>query len=274
MPLVTCLGQVSPHKRIALIKPCIQVLTCFSPVLASVVFSGILTFPWVVAIMFCITDLEGILSGPVGTISPMAQLFYNVSNGNQAATIGLTMFLPLLGIFGTGCSVISATSRIIWSFARDGALPKPFARVDSRRKVPVWSIILTWASICAFSFIYIGNDTAYYGISSACTVLLIVSYAFPILAHALYGFKYCGVPAGPFTLGRYSRVVGLAALVWCAYLTIILCFPVYLPVTAKNMNYSSLVLGFGFIAPTVGWLLYGRKYYVGVVERVAGVHEE
>jgi choline transport protein len=106
-------------------------------VLPNITFSGIMTFPWIIAVMFCITDLPGILNGPVGTLGPTAQIFYDVSGGNQAATIGLTIFLPLMDFCGTGCSVITATSRVVWSFARDGGLPEAFSRVDDRTKVPV-----------------------------------------------------------------------------------------------------------------------------------------
>ncbi|KAJ4174160.1 hypothetical protein NW754_004575, partial [Fusarium falciforme] len=149
--------------------------------IANIAVSGLATFPWVIAVAFCFVDVQGVLSGPVGRISPFVQLYYNVSGGNQAATIGLTSFLPIISFCGTGTSVISATSRIIWSFARDGGLPAYFSHIDEKTKVPVRAIMLTWGLISALSLIYIGNATAYYGISSATTVALIISYGFPIL---------------------------------------------------------------------------------------------
>lgn len=189
-------------------------------------------------------------------------------------TVSMTMWLPLLGFFGTGSSIISATSRVIWAFARDGGLPESFARVSPRTKVPNMAIAATWFIISALSMIYIGNATAYYGIISACTVCLIISYAFPILVNVIWGFKHCSVPRGVFTLGRYHRVVAIPALAWCLYLTIFMCFPAYQPVTRDNMNYGSAVLGFGIFIATAGWFTYGNSKYVGVIRTVDSIHEE
>lgn len=236
--------------------------------IANVAVSGLVTFPWVIAVAFCITDLQAVLTGPVGLISPFAQLYYNLSGGNQAATIGLTSFLPIIGFCGTGTAIISATSRVIWSFARDGGLPARFAKVGDRTMVPTAAIVLTWAVISAISLIYIGNATAYYGISSACTVTLIISYAFPILLNVLFGFKHCDAPRGPFSLRLYHRPVALLALAWSTYITIFLCFPTLHPVTAVNMNYAPVVLAAGLLLATISWFAYGRSRYFGVSDVV------
>ena len=228
-----------------------------------------MTFPWVIAIAFCFIDLQGVLSGPVGRISPFAQLYYNISGGNQAATIGLTAFLPILAFCGTGVSVVSATPRVIWSFARDGGLPGVFANVDDRNKVPTTSLILAWAVISAIGLIYVANATAYYGITSACTVTLIISYAYPLLINVVWEFQHCSVPRGVFTLGRYHRPLAIVVLGWCIYLTIFLCSQTYYPVTPLNMNYAPLVIGFGFIVATASWFAYGRSKYIGVTHGVS-----
>lgn len=80
--------------------------------------------------MFCIPDIASFLGGPVARLSPMVQLMYNVSGGSFSATVGMTIFVPVMGftIAGPGC--ISATSRIIYSLAREGAFPPIFAKVD------------------------------------------------------------------------------------------------------------------------------------------------
>ncbi|CAI6033548.1 unnamed protein product [Clonostachys chloroleuca] len=239
-------------------------------ILVSVFGSAVLTFPWIIAFAFCITDIQGVLSGPVGLISPMAQLFYNVSGGNQAATIGLTLFLPLMSFCGTGQAVISSTSRVVWAFARDGGLPNVFAKVGERTKVPANAIILTWAINCAISLIYIGNATAYYGISSACTVALVMSYAFPLFINVVWGFEHCAIPRGAYSLGRFHRPVAAVALAWCIYLTIFLCFPTYYPVSKDNMNYASVVIIGGTSVATINWFLYGKSHYVGTMSSVEG----
>ncbi|KAH7001021.1 amino acid/polyamine transporter I [Ilyonectria destructans] len=239
-------------------------------ILATVGVSGIVTFPWVIAVAFCITDIQGVLSGPVGLISPMAQLYYNVSGGSRAVTIGMTCFLPVLGFCGTGSSIMSSTSRVVWAFARDGGLPPRFAHIGERTKAPTAALVLTWAIISAICLIYIGNATAYYGISSACTVALILSYAFPLLINAVWGFQHCNIPRGSYSLGRLHRPIAAVALVWCIYISIFMCFPTYYPVTKDNMNYASVVLLAGMAMATVSWFVYGKSRYVGVTQNLEG----
>ncbi|KAH8894023.1 amino acid transporter [Thozetella sp. PMI_491] len=238
--------------------------------LINVTVSAIATFPWVVAVAFCITDIAGVLAGPVGTISFMAQLFYNISGGNQAATIGLTMFLPVMSFCAVGSSVMTATSRIIWSFARDGGLPRAIAHVSDRTKTPIWALVLTWVLVSAFSLIYVGNATAFYGLSSACTVALLISYASPILLNVIWGFSHCHLPKGAFTLGRYHRYVAVAALAWSLCMIIMMCFPTYQPVTDLNMNYASVVVCGGMVVATIAWFTYGRTNYVAITEELDG----
>lgn len=236
--------------------------------------TAVATFPWMIAIAFCITDVAGVLQGPVGTISFMAQLFYNVSNGSQAVTIGLTMFLPVMGLCGVGSSIVTATSRIVWSFARDGGLPQAIGTVSDRTQTPVWALGVTWLSICALSCVYVGNATAFYGLSSACAVTLLISYASPLMLNTLYGFRYCTVPRGSFTLGRWHRPVSLFGCAWSLCLIIMLCFPTVQPTTAENMNYASAVTMGGFLAATIGWFVYGRKQYVGIIRETQGVAKQ
>ncbi|CAI0642745.1 unnamed protein product [Colletotrichum noveboracense] len=232
--------------------------------------SAVLTFPWIIGVVFCITDISGVLSGPTGTISFMAQLYYNVSGGNKAVTVGMTLYLPLMGFLGVGPSIMTATSRVIWSFARDGGLPQSVSKVKSRTKTPVLSLLITWAIVCLLSLIYVGNATAYYGLSSAYTVTLIISYAMPICMAVLFGFKHCSLPKGLFSLGKYHRLVATVALAWSLCLIIMMCFPTYKPVTTTNMNYASVVVCGGLAAATISWTAYGRYRYHGLVQTIEG----
>lgn len=233
-----------------------------------IALSGIVTFPWVIALSFCMTDIQGVLNGPVGTISPLVQLVYNVSGGSQSTTIGITFFFLFLGFFVGGPGCLAASSRVIWSFGREGGLPECFARINSRQQVPLNALVLSWACICGLSLIYIGNETAFYGISSGVTVVMIFSYAMPIFLRLIYGMKNAAVPPGPFTLGSWGVPINIFAACWCTYLLIFLCFPTVMPVTDANMNYSSLIFGSCLLVAGFTWLLYGRRSYLGVLAEI------
>ncbi|KAJ5788311.1 Amino acid/polyamine transporter I [Penicillium paradoxum] len=230
-----------------------------------VALSGIITFPWVIALAFCLTDIEGLLNGPVGMTCPLVQLVYNVSGGDQAMTIGITFFFLFLGFFVGGPGCLAASSRVIWSFAREGGLPEAFSRVHKRQEVPVNALILSWFCISALCLIYIGNETAYYGIGSGVTVIMIFSYAMPIFLRLIYGFKNTNLEMGPFTLGSWSLPINIFAACWSTYLIIFLCFPTRMPVNEVNMNYSPLIFGACLLITAVTWMAYGRRGYLGVL---------
>ncbi|KAK4862455.1 hypothetical protein LT330_002588 [Penicillium expansum] len=240
-----------------------------------VALSGILTFPWVIALAFCITDVQGLINGPVGRICPLVQLVYNVSGGSQTMTIGITWFFLFLGFFIGGPGCMAASSRVIWSFSREGGLPECFSRVHGRLEVPVNALLLSWVGISALALIYIGNETAFYGIASGVTVVMVFSYALPIFLRIIYGFEHTNLPPGPFTLGVWSLPINVFAACWCIYLIIFLCFPTIVPVTAQNMNYAPLIFGASMLVAAGTWWVYGSRLYLGVLsEEVSSIHQQ
>lgn len=211
------------------------------------------------------TDIEGVLNGPVGRICPLVQLVYDVSGGDRNVTLGITFFFLFLGFFVGGPGCMAASSRVIWSFSREGGLPHYFARIHKRQEVPVNALVLAWFCISALSLIYIGNETAYYGISSGVTVVMIFSYALPIFLRLIYGYSQTNLPPGPFTLGSWGIPINILAACWCTYLIIFLCFPTIMPVTKENMNYSVVIFGACLSIPGLAWLAYGKNVYRGVL---------
>ncbi|KAL2698461.1 hypothetical protein AAEP93_009849 [Penicillium crustosum] len=240
-----------------------------------VALSGILTFPWVIALAFCMTDIEAVLNGPVGRICPLVQLVYNVSGGSQSMTLGITWFFLFLGFFIGGPGCMAASSRVIWSFAREGGLPDCFSRVHGRLEVPANALLLSWAGISGLALIYIGNETAFYGIASGVTVVMIFSYALPIFLRIIYGFEHTNLQPGPFTLGAWSMPINVFAACWCIYLIIFLCFPSVVPVTPENMNYAPLIFGASMLVAAGTWWVYGSRLYLGVLsEEVSLIQPE
>ncbi|CAG9984310.1 unnamed protein product [Clonostachys byssicola] len=236
--------------------------------IGAVGMTGVLTFPWVIALMFCITDIEEVVTGPVGVLSPLNQLIYNTSGGNAAATVGIAMSTLIMNIVASGPSCMAATARIAWSFSLEGGLPEAFGRMNSKAQVPLNATIGSCIVVCLLSLIYIGNSTAFYGLSSGVTVVVYVSYMMPIALYCIWGFKHCPMPRGPFTLGTWSRPINYFALAWCTYLVIFLCFPTTIPTSAETMNYASLILGTCIVLPMGAWFVYGNKVYDGVMDQI------
>ncbi|KAJ6186507.1 Amino acid/polyamine transporter I [Penicillium mononematosum] len=239
----------------------------------AVLITGLTTFPWVIALMFCMEDIGSVVNGPAGAMSPLVQLIYNVSGGNMAVTLGVTIPTLALNVVSAGPACLAATSRLTWSFAREGGLPSFLAKIHPKLNLPLNAIMFDWLLVTLLSLIYIGNETAFYGLNSGVTVVVILSYALPIFLHIVYGTQHCNLPAGPFTLGKLSIPINYVALIWATYLIIFLSFPSRLPVTAVNMNYTCLVLAAGIVIPAGLWFAYGNNRYLGVVHEVSGSRE-
>lgn len=70
---------------------------------------------------------------------------------------------------------------------------------------------------------------------------------------------------GPFNLGRFGLAVNVLAMIWGIFTVVFVVFPTELPVTADNMNYSSLVFGSALIFSLSMWFVYGKRIYHGSV---------
>jgi amino acid transporter len=77
-----------------------------------------LGFVIVIVLAACISDVESVLGSSFG--QPMAQIYYDAL-GKQGA-LGFMSFLFIVQFF-MGLSITVASSRQMWAFSRDGALP-------------------------------------------------------------------------------------------------------------------------------------------------------
>lgn len=58
------------------------------------------------------------------------------------------------------------------------------------------------------------------------------------------------------------------AIFYSAFVSIWMFFPAFIPVTALNMNYTSVVYGGTFLFSAVAWFWYGKSTYRGPLKEV------
>ncbi|XWX01641.1 hypothetical protein V2A60_009669 [Cordyceps javanica] len=196
--------------------------------------TALMTFPFIIAVLFCIGDVGAVLASPIGTMSPFTQILIN-----STSNIGLSCFLNCISsvvAMTAGFDVWGAASRSIWSMARDNALPGAFVKLHPRLKVPVLAnLVLLLPSIVVF-MIYIWNTTAFYGIMAGVLVAFQLSYVLPIGINIFYTVWHKrDLPKGPFNMGRFSFPVHLTAFVFGCFMILFVSFPTSYPVTAENM---------------------------------------
>lgn len=88
-------------------------------ILLSVLINGSLGFTMLIATLFCMGNVKAAINTPTGY--PFIEIFYQATNSVSGA-LGMSSIILIIAI----CSVIgmlAASSRQIWSFARDRGIP-------------------------------------------------------------------------------------------------------------------------------------------------------
>ena len=87
--------------------------------IATTILNGILGFAALVAILFCVGDIEAAEKTPTGY--PFIEIFYAATGSAGGATAMVCVILVL--IFCATIGLIATASRMTWAFARDDGLP-------------------------------------------------------------------------------------------------------------------------------------------------------
>ena len=235
---------------------------------ASTVINGALMFIMCITFCYVLTDPK-VLSTPTGYA--FIQIFYN-STGSLAAASVMTAIIIILAIV-TCITIMAGSSRQLFAFARDGALP--FSRWISTVRpgfdVPVNAILVIFGVAVALSLINIGSTLAFSIITSLGTGTLTASYI--ICISTLVWRKVTGQPMLPsrFNMGKaVGLLVNLVALGWLWIVLIIAFFPLFPEpiLTPALMNWSIVVVGGVVLFSILYFIVWGRKVYDGPVEYV------
>ena len=147
-------------------------------------------------------------------------------------------------------------------------------QVNPYYKIPIRTIVLVGVIVCLLGLINIGSSTALIAVLSLSTLSLYISYLIPIIIFALRKIRNKHIPYGPFRLGPLGLYVNIFAIVYAIFICIFLPFPPMQPVTAKNMNYASVVFTFVLLFSLADWFVRGKRIYTGPVREVEHTENE
>jgi amino acid permease (GABA permease) len=179
---------------------------------------------------------------------------------------GGAAFLLLIVIgaqFYCGMSSVTANSRMIYAFSRDGAVPGSefWHRINKRTRTPTNSI--WFAAVAAFilGLPYLWNPTAYFAVTSIAVIGLYIAYGIPILLRLLAGEKF---QRGPWHLRQWSRPVGIIAVIWIVFISILFVLPQYAPGNdLLTFNYAPVAVGAVVIYAGGYWFLSAKNWFKG-----------
>lgn len=232
--------------------------------LTSIGINGTLGFAMLIAILFCIGDINTALTSATGF--PFIEIFTQATRSTGGATVMVSVVLSLM-IFASVAS-LAAASRVMWAFARDNGIPGSsyLAYVEPRTKLPLYSISLSAFITLLLGLINIGSSTAFNAVASLVVAGFLGSYILPI-GLLLYNriTRPLSINYGPFSLGRFGIATNTIAILWTVLVMVFSFFPAAIPVTLVTMNWSCLLWGGTMIFGLAFYIFYQRGRYNGPI---------
>ncbi|CAE6518491.1 unnamed protein product, partial [Rhizoctonia solani] len=204
-------------------------------IIGAIGISGILGTAMNIAITFCMgTDLEAIVNSDIG--QPLAVILFN--SFGQKATLGIWSVVVLTQ-WGMGSSIVLATSRQVFAFSRDGAMPfsNTLYCMNSYTKTPVNTVWFSVFIAALLGLLAFAGEAAIAAIFSLSVIGLYIAYSIPIGARFL--FKGHNYKPGPFNLGAFGLPVAIVAIVFMTFVNVVFLFPTDLAPAVADMNYGT-----------------------------------
>ena len=236
-------------------------------ILFSVVVSVIMGFILLVAMNYGINP-DGGYDKALAFIVPPAQIWIDA----VGQTGGLFILLVVIGAqFYCGMSSVTANSRMIYAFARDGAIPGSnfWHRINPKTRTPTNSIWLAAVGAFILGLPYLFNAVAYAAVTSIAVIGLYIAYITPVYLRLRAGDSF---QAGPWNLGGWSRLVGTVATIWVVFIAILFLLPQATPIRADTFNYAPIAVGAVVLFAGGWWVLSAKNWFKG--PKVQGSAEE
>jgi amino acid transporter len=206
----------------------------------------------------------GLTAGP--------QIFVQAVGGAMGKTL---VFISIVGQIFCGMASVTANSRMIYAFSRDGAIPghRFWHRINPKTRTPTNSVWLavTLAGLLGVSSLIQneGYSVAFFAIVGMGTVGLYISYAIPIWLR-LHSDDF---QQGEWNLGRRSKLAGWISVIWILIISILFFCPVYYPWdTLNTFNWSGPVTLSLIAIVAIWWKVSAHKWFTG--PKVQGTKEE
>jgi amino acid transporter len=235
-------------------------------ILNSILVSLVAGWVLLIGLTFAIQNYQGTLNTATGV--PPAQIFIDAAGQKTGE------FLLLIAIGAQlfcGMSSVTANSRMIYAFARDGAVPGSnfWHRINKRTRTPTNSVWLAVVGAFVLMLPALWNSTAYAAVTSIAVIGLYVAYVIPVFLRVRQGDRF---QRGPWHLGRWGKPIGIVATAWVVFIFVLFILPTASPVSFTNFNYTPVAFLVVLGGAGVWWAVSARKWFTG--PRVQGTDEE
>jgi amino acid transporter len=206
---------------------------------------------------------------------PWAVIFEYSLGRALAEVLVLAVFIAQ---FFCGMSSVTANSRMLYAFSRDGAVPFSgfWHRINKRTRTPVNSVWFGAIGAFILAIPSYWNSVAYAAITSVAVIGLYVAYMLPVLMRRINSKAF---KPGPFTLGSWSPLIGWVAIVWIIFISILFMLPQYAEgnpfspdFTWSALNYTPIAMLVVVGGAAIWYVVSAHKWFKG--PKVQGTPEE
>ncbi|HEY3470407.1 MAG TPA: amino acid permease [Amycolatopsis sp.] len=226
-------------------------------IVMSIVVSLVAGWILLIGLTFAIQDYDGAVGSATGV--PPAQIFIDATG----AVTGKFLLLICIGAqLFCGMASVTANSRMIYAFARDGAIPGSnfWHRINKRTQTPTNAVWLAAGGALVLALPYLWSATAYAAVTSIAVVGLYVAYVIPVFLRVRRGDSF---EPGPWTLGKWGKPVGIVATIWVVLIFFLFMLPQVSPVTVDSFNYTPIAFLVVLGGAALWWAVSARKWFKG-----------
>ncbi|HEY2073653.1 MAG TPA: amino acid permease [Gaiellaceae bacterium] len=242
-------------------------------VVMSVVMSVIFGFILLVAVTFAVPDVKGTLGAGAFDVT----YIWQTSLGKRWAEF--LLFIVCCAQFYCGTASVTAASRMMFAFSRDGAVPggRQFFRTVNRARVPVNAVIAIAVLSWALMLPTLANGAIGYLVGTSIAVIgLYIAYGVPIFLRWRAGDAF---EPGAWTLGKHYKWINPIAVTWIGIIVILFLMPTvpqgipwHSDFNWNLVNYAPITVGGVLVLVGIWWIVSARKWFKGPV--VEGTEEE
>ena len=245
-------------------------------IVRSIYISAIAALVLNVAFLLATPDsLKKTDASAIGITFPVT-IFESVLSGFSAK---LLVFISIIGQYFCGMASVTANSRMIYAFSRDGGLPGSnlWHKINPKTRTPtnaVWLGVVTSAVVGGLSLLQsdAGVSVAFFALTGICVVGLYISYVIPVYLR----LRSPDFVQGPWNLKGYSKIVGWISVVWVVFISVLFFAPLFPAwkwwTDVNTANYAGPLILLGFIGVGLWWVASAHNWFKG--PKVMGTPEE
>ena len=222
-------------------------------IVLAVAVSAVVGYVLLFALTLTITSIPAVLNArdASGHEIPTVIAILDQALGTRAGALATA--LAAMAMWFCGLSAVTWSSRTIYAFARDAGIPGStlWKRVSRRHSTPAPAI---WLCVLVAFAATISSGT-YAVVTSVSVIGLYFSYIAPVYLAWRLRRTALEAPRGPWHLGRLGGAVNLVAILWVAFITIILSIP-------DGMRAGKAIAGLTVLLG-VWWILVERHRFRG-----------